>query len=295
MPADEPLTDFGSALGPEPPPDVAAQLPTGLAAGSTAPLTRREFGSDVSDEEPLEAEADDAEADADATPVEDTSGLAEWKSRLRYDFERWLCSVAEVPWIRETDSEPDEPPDLYAFFEQLAVLNTESRRSNRRTAEGLSQWSEALGRFGNELDRVRELATQSLSVRGATERLSRNHCLALVEVLDRLQRIAAAFGQTPPRPWLGGDGAWRRAWENQRQAFRIVADHLEAFLRKEGVTRLDTLGKPFDPHQMTAVAVEPTRQQPAQTVLEESAPGYLWNGELIRAAQVKIAIVPPTP
>lgn len=225
----------------------------------------------------------------------DVEPVAHWKSRLRYDFERWLTTVDEVPGLDETEPEPEEPPDLYAFFEQLAVLNTESRRANRRTAESLSQWTEAFARFEGQLDRVRELAAQSLAARGPAEGLSRAHCLALVEILDRLQRIALAFARTPARPWLGGDTAWRRAWESQRQALAIVTDHFEALLRKEGVARIETLGKPFDPHQMTAVAVEATRQQPPQTVIEETARGYLRNGELLRAAQVKLAIAPPSP
>lgn len=228
-------------------------------------------------------------------PDEPLNDLADWKSRLRDDFERWLNTVDEVPWLREAELENGEPPDLYGFFEQLAILNTESRRANRRTAEAFSQWSETFARFAEQLDRVRDLATQSLSARGPAERPSRAHSLALVEVLDRLQRIASAFDRTPARSWLGGDAAWRRAWENQRQAFAIATDHLEALLRQEGVTRIETLGKPFDPHQMTAVAVEPTRQQPPQTVIEETARGYLCQGELLRVAQVKIAVPMPNP
>jgi len=292
-PPDEALTDFGVGHAPKPgpPPGAAVTELSRACQGSLTSLPGSESGREGTLDEPVEEED---VAEFDDLSDEDAAGLADWKSRLRYDFERWLSAVDEVPLIREAALEPDEPQDLYAFFEQLAVLNTESRRSNRRTAEALSQWSEALVRFGGELDRVRELATQSLS-RGGTERLPRTHCLSLVEVLDRLQRLTAAFAQTPPRPWFGGDRAWRRAWENQRQAFLIVADHLEAILRREGVTRLETLGKTFDPHQMTAVAVEATRHQPPQTVLEETAHGYLWNGELLRAAQVKIAVPLPNP
>jgi molecular chaperone GrpE len=236
------------------------------------------------------------EVEEEEEETDDRAGeLADWKARLRYDFERWLSTVDEVPESEDTGFEDDPPPDLYSFFEQLAVLNTESRRGNRRTAETLSQWGEALVRFEAELGRVRELATQSLAVGGGADRLSRTHCLALVEVLDRLHRLGAALARTPARAWFGRDRAWRKAWENQRQAFHIVSDHLEALLRKEGVTRLDTLGKPFDPLRMAAVAAEPTAEHPPQTVLEEIARGYLWGGEVLRVAQVKTAVPPPHP
>ena len=291
---DEPFTDFGAARVPEPSPDPPEPGSAAPCPSAVAPLSESEAEPGDTDNDEPEDEAD--ELDFEEPAEEDASALlADWKSRLRYEFERWLSTVDEIPWVREAQPEPHEPPDLYTFFEQLAVLNTESRRANRRTAETLSQWGEALRSVQGDLERVRELATQSLSARGPAERLSRTHCLALVEVLDRLQRLAAAFARAPSRSWLGGDAAWRRAWENQRQAFLIVTDHLEALLRKDGVTPIETPGKPFDPHLMTAVAVEATRQQPPQTVLEETARGYLWNGELLRVAQVKIAVPPTSP
>ena len=40
---------------------------------------------------------------------------------------------------------------------------------------------------------------------------------------------------------------------------------------------------------MTAVATEPNQQRPPQTVLEEIAPGYSRQGELLRTAQVKVS------
>lgn len=289
LPPEEPWTDFG-LLSPAECPVHTPEHDAAMSGAEGAPRLPEHRTADGGVEDELR-DPDLATAAASPTAAEE---LADWKSRLRYDFERWLCSLSEIPPCSEADEAADEPPDLYAFFEQLAILNTESRRSNRRTAEALSQWGEALLRFGADLDRVRELATQTLS-RGNAERLSRAHCLALVELLDRLQRLTAAFAQTPPRRWFGRDRAWRQAWETHRQAFRIVTDHFEALLREEGVTALDTFGQPFDPQRMSALAVEATDRRPPQTVLEEVTRGYLWNGELLRPAQVRIAVPRPNP
>ena len=121
-------------------------------------------------------------------------------------------------------------------------------------------------------------------------RLTRSHCLALVELYDRMQRLGAAFAVTPEKPWWGGDTQWRKAWETQRQAFAILCGHFEALLRQEGVTRIETRGQMMDPARMVAVAAEPDTSRPHQTVLEEIAAGYLRDGELLRVAQVKVAL-----
>lgn len=232
----------------------------------------------------------------DLTPLPDPpaapESLSDWKAGLREDLDRWLQSVEEIPLPDELEETEAATPDLYSFFEQLAVLGTESRRANRRTAETLSQWGEALSRFDDELGRIRELVTQSLAARGIEVELPRAHCVLLIELLDRVRRVGRAFESTPPRPWWGGDSAWRKAWETQRQAFGIVTDHLEALLRKSGVVRLLVTGTPFDPTCMVAVATEPSGQHPPQTVLEEILAGYLRQDELLRPAQVKLSTSP---
>jgi len=232
-------------------------------------------------------------------PVEplgrDDTELAGWKAALRWDFERWLASVDQIPEEGFEEAGP-APPDLYSFYAQLAAANAETRKANRRTAEAISQWGETLSRFDTSLAPLRETISQLTIAQakdGKEGQMSRTHCLALVELLDRLQRIAKAFLLAPRRPrrtwWGGGAGeAWSKAWDSQRQAFAILLSHLEELLSKEGVVRLDTLGQRFDPLLMTAVAAEPDPSRPPQTVIEELAAGYRRHDELLRPAQVKV-------
>ncbi len=299
-PADDPETDFGRLPPPEPcrRPEAASGAPdpsSGIGQNdSSEPAREEDLARDAFELEP-DPDADaDADADAEAEAEAVASELAAWKQQLRFEFERWLSALNDIPGPDDPDLDPAEAPDLYAFFEQLAVLSTESRRSNRRAAEAFSQWGEALQRLETEFNRVRELATTSLAARGPGEALARSHCLALIEILDRLHRLQAAFAQPPPARWLARDGPWRRAWTTQHQAFGIVTDHLEGFLRQEGVTRLEVVHRVFDPCRMAAVAVDAHSSHPPQTVLEEITRGYLWRGELLRAAQVKISLPGPS-
>jgi molecular chaperone GrpE len=220
--------------------------------------------------------------------------MADWKAALRRDFEEWLAGLDTIPESEEVEGGMGESPDLYSFYEELAAANAESRKSNRRTAEAISQWSDVLGRFESGLTPLRETVAQLAAVQPKEGQLSRGHCLMLVELLDRLQRLGRAF-ESPPaaKRWWGGSTAdWRKAWETQRQAFGIVVGHLAALLKQEGVTPFDTVGRPFDPSRMTAVAAEPDASRPPQTVSEEIAPGYLRGSDLLRPAQVKVTRQP---
>ena len=216
--------------------------------------------------------------------------LLDWKQALREDFEQWLESLDEIPEPEPADESPEAAPDLYSFYEQFAAANAETRKAHRRTVEALSQWGDTLARFEANLTPLRETVTHLASTQAPEGRLSRAHCLVLVEWLDRLRRVGRAFDSPPPRRgWWASDAPWRKAWQAQHQALGIVLSHLEEFLGREGVTRIETLGERFDPTTMTAVVAESDPARPAQTVLEELAPGYRRHGELLRPAQVKVS------
>jgi molecular chaperone GrpE (heat shock protein) len=212
--------------------------------------------------------------------------LGDWKAALRHDFEQWLESIDEIP-DDDADSGAEDAPDLYAFYVQLAAANAETRKSNRRTAEAFSQWSDTLTKFDGDLRLLREHLARQPAVKD--DALPRSWCLALIEIVDRLYRLANALAAPPPKKWWAGDAHWRLAWNNQRQGLDILLSHVEALLARAEVTRLPALHQPFDPAAMAAVAVEPSTQWPPQTVLEEVVAGYYLHGELLRVAQVKVS------
>jgi GrpE len=265
-------------------------LPGFLPPAPAHPIEQSEpeVSSALEDDQELPSEAASADT-SNLSPSAEAADLADWKSALRDDFEKWLGGIEEIPEL-ESDGAV-ELPDLYSFYEQLAIANVETRKSNRRTAEAFSQWAETLARFENGLAPLRESTAELAAAQAPDNELPRAYCLVLVELLDRMYRLAKAFQSSPAKKawWAGSDTGWRQVWESQRQGFAILVSHFEELLKKEGVTRIDVMDQPFDPTVMTAVAVEPDPQRPAQTVLEEIAAGYRRRGELLRPAQVKVS------
>lgn len=86
------------------------------------------------------------------------------------------------------------------------------------------------------------------------------------------------------------------AWEHMSDAPSSVFDGVQAIYRKlqrvleaQGVTPFDSRGQPFDPKLHEAIASLKTEAYPPGTVVDQVQRGYLWGGELLRPARVRVA------
>jgi len=64
-------------------------------------------------------------------------------------------------------------------------------------------------------------------------------------------------------------------------------------LASEGFERFSSVGEVFDPRRHEALLSTPTADHDPDTVVNELRPGYLRNGEVVRPAQVQIAVPLP--
>ena len=71
---------------------------------------------------------------------------------------------------------------------------------------------------------------------------------------------------------------------DQAQVGSAMARHLE----KEGLERIDPVGKAFDPNEHDAVAHEPAGGRAGPVVTDVMRTGYRWKGRLVRPAMVKV-------
>ena len=199
----------------------------------------------------------------------------------------------------EEEEAADEPGiTLHQLHEELIATTTEARRGNRRTLDVLKNFGamlDALSATVNDTHKtVRALPT---ALRPAENgELAREWALALVEMADRLGRVAAGFDRPPATTswWPGarkGAAAWREAWAMQADALGILRSHLDALLKRAALVRLEVVGQPFDPATMTAVESEVDPNQPDHTVLAEILPGWQYGParQLLRPAQVRVS------
>ena len=112
-------------------------------------------------------------------------------------------------------------------------------------------------------------------IRYANETLLRD----LVPVLDNLDRALAAV---------------RTAGEAPRvvEGVELIRRELMKVLERAGLSRYSALGQSFDPARHEATARVISVEHAPDTIVAETAPGYLLNGRVLRPAQVAVAAAP---
>ncbi len=106
----------------------------------------------------------------------------------------------------------------------------------------------------------------------ASKALKKRLLLKFLPMLDNLERALAH----PDSPEL-------------RAGLEATARAFQAALESEGVTPLETAGRPFDPQTAEAVGTRPADEVADETVVEEAERGYRVDGELLRPARVVVA------
>jgi molecular chaperone GrpE len=71
-----------------------------------------------------------------------------------------------------------------------------------------------------------------------------------------------------------------------------TARELEAAFARNGVTRIEALGQPLDPHKHQAMMEIPSEEAEPGTIVEEMQPGYMLKDRLLRPALVGVAKKP---
>jgi molecular chaperone GrpE len=77
-----------------------------------------------------------------------------------------------------------------------------------------------------------------------------------------------------------------------RDGIQLTYQDLQYLLAQEGVEQIEPEGQPFDPSYHEAVAIIPTSEAEADTVVAQLQKGYLYRAQLLRPAKVHVAGTP---
>lgn len=73
------------------------------------------------------------------------------------------------------------------------------------------------------------------------------------------------------------------------EGFQLIHDQFQGALRQAGLEPIRAEGQPFNPEVHEAVSHLPSSDVPADVVMQQTRPGYLLGGKLLRAAQVVVS------
>jgi molecular chaperone GrpE len=153
---------------------------------------------------------------------------------------------------------------------QVEELRTQLEDAQQEAAENKAGWQRSAADFANFRRRMGQQRADELGL--ANESLIRK-VVALADDFDlAVEHVPAEHASSP---WVDGIAAIDRK--------------LRTLLESEGVTPIQALGKPFDPHEHEAVSHEPTTAVPDGTVLRELQRGYYLRDRVLRPAMVAVA------
>jgi molecular chaperone GrpE len=155
---------------------------------------------------------------------------------------------------------------LKAEFDQL---QSDVNRLKSEYLRSLAEFDNFRRRKEKELADFREFAN---------ERLLQD----LVPVLDNFQRaLQAAEANGDQGSGVGDQGI--------RKGLRLIHGQLKETLARLGFEGYSCVGEQFDPRRCEAVGFVETAEQPEQTIVSETAQGYVYKGRVLRPAMVTVA------
>jgi molecular chaperone GrpE len=155
------------------------------------------------------------------------------------------------------DGTPPASPEPVGVEDLRAELEQEHDRYLRTRAD--------FENYRRRVERDREVAARQAK-RGLLE--------ALVDLADGFERALAHVDDSPDSVAAGLGGMQRS---------------LSSLLDAEGVKAIESVGHRFDPTRHEAVATVRGGGDEPGTVVDESGRGYLWKGDLLRPARVRVA------
>jgi len=167
----------------------------------------------------------------------------------------------------------DEPTPHTATESEDRSRDAELEELRRQLQEQQDRVLRALAETENVRRRIERTADER--VKYANEALMRD----LVPVIDNFDRALAAAR-------AAGSAA------TVVEGVELIQRELLRVLERHGVLRYSAVGQPFDPARHEAIARVVSADTAPGTVVSETAPGYLVNGRVLRAALVAVAAAP---
>jgi molecular chaperone GrpE len=150
------------------------------------------------------------------------------------------------------------PADLTAEIQRLHEELILERDRNLRTLADFKNYRRRIERDGNNI----------------AEESKRGMLLPLLDILDDMEKALQCANDTE-QPFVKG--------------VRIIYRKLLALLETYNVLPFESVGTTFDHNLQEAVAMAKHNGSNPGTVIDELRRGYLWNNELLRPAQVRVA------
>ncbi|MBE9181531.1 nucleotide exchange factor GrpE [Oculatella sp. LEGE 06141] len=235
-------------------------------------------------------------------------------------FERFFGLLQNEPSLPEYLGEEPEsvtPFDPYQMVAEWMALRHEMKQQGKllqATQNTLQQALEGVQAEKNHLQQPLE-ANPKQGVQIDPKPLWRD-LLSVLDALDQActhwQEQIEALSQLPeqpasaPQPWwqrwiqpltqpqlpdaASTTSSLREVLLSNQQGVNLIRRSLLDVLRQRQVTPIEAQGTPFNPQTMYAIGRQESASIPENTVVQEVVRGYWWGDQVLREAQVIVAV-----
>ncbi len=163
----------------------------------------------------------------------------------------------------------DTPDQLMAAATaRIAELEAESQDFRDKWMRSEAEMANVRTRAKRDADDARQFAVQKFA-------------RDVVEAADNLRRgLDQLPAAQPGEPEIVG---------KLRDGFEGVERSFLSLLERNGIAKVDAVGKPFDANLHQAMAEQPSTEYPPGTVMQAWTAGWTLNGRLLRPAMVVVA------
>lgn len=151
--------------------------------------------------------------------------------------------------------------------EELDALKSQLADAQAKTQEYLDALLRERADFTNFRRRI-EAEKSQMWTQASSDTIKK-----LLPVLDDLERATA--NRPAGNSWADG--------------VEMIYRKFQSMLEKEGITRIEAEGQPFDPNMHEAIMQEESSQYESGTVIAVLQQGYMYREQVLRPAMVKVA------
>lgn len=185
------------------------------------------------------------------------------------------------------DDDAQAAPDLFSLLTEIITLKNEVKLESRLVKTALDEFRDLFDSLRDANTSLAEQQQQRLQQeQAAVQRKQEKLILELLDLRDRMQA-----GQEQCQRFRPGWFSRRRSTEfvtSMSEGMAMNLRRLDELLSRRGVRPFSVLQQNFDPHRMHADEVTNDPELAVGVVVAELRKGFLFNGELLRLAEVVV-------
>ncbi len=175
------------------------------------------------------------------------------------------------------DEDSHREKSAYPAREGHKKEGTRKRREKTRESEIMERLEQKERQYQDMLNTLKRVQADFDNYRKRNERDARNLIeMANAGLVQKLLPVLDSFEECLK--------------QKHDEGVKTIYSQLIQILKSEGLERIESKGKPFDPFLHEALMVEPTdKKELDNTIVEEFQAGYSFRGRVLRHAKVKVA------